>query len=143
MMGLHLQYPAHLLARLFGAAITPVRPCEIHARPDKLRSGSEHTLERLDACRDLLLVQERDTEEPQTVHLTRILGLERPQGCFRGGGTPGAQQRMRAAQAVGEFGVSVGSDAHESQAADRTRPAALSVARAHCAIDAGAVEARC
>src|SRR4029077_10197709 len=88
MMGLRVQYPPHLCARLIGAAGAPVGPCEIHARVGEFRSGHEHTLERLDTGGDSLLVEECGAEEPQTVDLARKARLERPQPRFRSGRPP-------------------------------------------------------
>src|SRR5262249_38706739 len=90
-------HAAHFLACLPRPPGAPAGAREIDARLGKVGRAGDHALERREALLDLVLVEERNPEEPEAIHLARYLGLERAQPDFRGRRIARAQRRVRRA----------------------------------------------
>jgi hypothetical protein len=97
-----LQDLADLAPRLLEPPVTTIGARQLDARVSEIGGPVENALERRDALGQAVLFQQRGTQKPQTVELTRLLRQQRTQTCLGARSPAGAQRRVRLAQALPE-----------------------------------------
>ena len=101
-----LQHPPHFFPRLCGTSVTPVGARQIHPRGFKIGDAAENRFESRDALGDLVLVQQRNPQEPEAIRLSGVLSIQHAKSALGTGGTAGTQRCVRLTKALGNRGIS-------------------------------------
>src|ERR1700689_2696649 len=95
MMRVDLEHAPYLLACARGLPGTSIRSREINASVSEFRDGPHRSLERLDGRGRLVLIEQRNTEQMQALHIPWCGGLDGAQLALRRGSPPEAQHGQR------------------------------------------------
>ena len=101
-----LQYPSNFITGRLRTSVTPIGARQIHPRGFKIGDTAENRFESLDALGNLVLVQQRNSQQPEAIHLSGLLSIQHAKPALGAGGTAGTQRRVRSTKALGERGVS-------------------------------------